>query len=569
MKKNVLALSMSAAILSFGFAGAAYAITDTPNGGTGDGLSFNEGGIGHMLLVPYFTAQDKNATLLNVVNTDTNGKIVKVRFRSAANSDDLYDFLVFMSPGDVWTASVNQNADGLAALTTTDSSCTKPAKSVINATPFKTIRLDQSLTAAQKANGAREGYVEMFVVADVPKSYTGMPDSIKADGTAGADGINDLYNVTKHSAAGTTLCAGGVWSAIDDNKSSAEYRALGMANPTTGLMGSWTIINLDGAAAWAGNASAIEARSGTVPSKGNLLYWPQVATALTANVTNYTVDPLFYKSVGQDSDGNAFEASVAISPTWVDMPDMSTPYYSTGFVSATATLDGITPGRQAAELTKAISKTRVINEYSALASIGAETDWVFSMPTRRYSVALDYASIGKARTATATDTGKRFSIIGVDDKLAFYDGVAPQLWFRFDNTDVQTLNGYRQICASGIGYTPWNREESFKADQTEIIVSPVEAKPGISFCGEVSLISFNGDANVPTYALKGAVTQKNMDVGFDEGWMVLNITNIGTNTLKQVLGYPVLGGSFTTAAAEGSKFGGNWDHKFVNAPVNK
>ncbi len=547
MKKNVLALSMSAAILSFGFAGAAYAITDLPNGGTGQQLVANPNGVGQMLLVPYFTAQDKNATLLNLVNTDTvNGKIVKVRFRGAANSDDLYDFLVFMSPGDVWSANVSKNSAGLAALTTADNSCTKPAKSVINGA-FKTSRLDSSLSAELKAGGTREGYVEMFAVADVPKSATGRPDNISADGSAEADGINDLYNIIKHNSSGTALCAGSTWSAIDKNLTSAEYRALGMANPTTGLTASWTIINVDGAAAWAANATAIHSASFDGTSQaGNLVYWPQVGTSVSEEIRNYTTDPLFYASTGIDSTGTQFTASKAVTATWVDLPDMSTPYFAPGAVYNSNT--GNPPASQAFNLTRSIAATDVMNEFLTDVNVQGSTDWVFTMPTRRYLVALDYASIGKTLSVTTTDTGKRF---------------APQLynfWFSHSNTSVQTLNGYREICVSGIEYTPYNREEGKITSSAEVVVSPAEPQPGLSFCGEAAVLSFNNGGAATTATLKANVAAKDIDVTYTAGWMQLEMKNSG-------LGLPVLGGSFTRAAAGSSLFGGNWDHRFVPSVI--
>ena len=106
MKKNVLALSIAAMIGGLGFAGAASAaVIDgsatgaydgslmTPSDATG--LQFSEGGVGHQLLVPYYTVQDGNMTVIHLVNTDTNnGKAVKVRFRftsdSSINDDGWY-----------------------------------------------------------------------------------------------------------------------------------------------------------------------------------------------------------------------------------------------------------------------------------------------------------------------------------------------------------------------------------------------------------------------------------------------------------------------------------------------
>ena len=99
MKKNVLALSIAAMV--GGFAGVASAQT-FPNSGmvapTATTLERSEGGAGHILVVPYFTSQNDNMSVFHVVNTDTvNGKALKVRFRGAANSDDILDFTVFLS----------------------------------------------------------------------------------------------------------------------------------------------------------------------------------------------------------------------------------------------------------------------------------------------------------------------------------------------------------------------------------------------------------------------------------------------------------------------------------------
>lgn len=154
MKKNVMALSIAAMIGGLGFVGTASAdllsgtgtatnaekpvntdglrvlgtASSTMSMTTATNLTLSEGGVGHMLLVPYYSAQNNNMTVLHVVNTDSvNGKAVKVRFRGAANSDDVMDFQVFMSPGDVWTAAVTAGVDGIAQVQTADNTCTVPS----------------------------------------------------------------------------------------------------------------------------------------------------------------------------------------------------------------------------------------------------------------------------------------------------------------------------------------------------------------------------------------------------------------------------------------------------------
>src|SRR5690606_21106346 len=83
MKKNVLALSIAAMIGGVGFMGAASAgnvidNTVAPAANPADTLSVTSDGVGHILLVPYFSTQNGNVSLLNITNTDQkNGKAVK------------------------------------------------------------------------------------------------------------------------------------------------------------------------------------------------------------------------------------------------------------------------------------------------------------------------------------------------------------------------------------------------------------------------------------------------------------------------------------------------------------
>ena len=81
MRKNVLALSMEAMY--------ERAIFEQHDYGTG-----------RLWAVPYFF-EHQPQSVIRVVNEDTRTKgALKVRFRGAANSDDILDFTVFLSPGN-------------------------------------------------------------------------------------------------------------------------------------------------------------------------------------------------------------------------------------------------------------------------------------------------------------------------------------------------------------------------------------------------------------------------------------------------------------------------------------
>jgi hypothetical protein len=207
MRKNLIAMSVATLVAGLGMAGGAAANVLLDNGAatiSPSNATFQEvrpGGIGHQLIVPYFNTQEGNATLFNIVNTDgVNGKAVKVRFRGASNSDDLFDFQVYMSPNDMWTATVTQTAAGLSVLTTSDTSCTIP--SILSGQSFVTARLPAGFTDQQKATQTREGYIEIFNMADVPPL---LPSTATGAATATA---NPLFTSTKHPANGRPTCAG-------------------------------------------------------------------------------------------------------------------------------------------------------------------------------------------------------------------------------------------------------------------------------------------------------------------------------------------------------------------------
>ena len=547
MKKNVLALSIAVGLL--GLAGGAHAVTDPGIAAVaGSKLTNNVDGIGHILLVPYFTSQAANSTLINIVNTDTvNAKAVKVRFRGAANSDDIFDFQVFLSPADVWAASISRGADGRSILTTADSSCTKPNKATLNSTPFVTARLDSALTGDALAAQTREGYVEILNMADITPTVGGV--------------TNSLFTAVKHVANGVPPCdTAAAFTALDvtTDKATAAWNTAGLQAPTTGLMANWTIINTVGASSWSGTADTVEARDTitNLPVAGNMVYWPQTSTpvvALTAN--SYTADPLI-RTDGQTPAGGATTAASApaFSAGFYDFPDLSTPY-----TAAAGVPGAFAPLRQALSQTQAIAAVSVTNEYLTTTTIAATTDWTFSMPTRRYSVAMNYAAL------TAGTEGRRFSEL-VDDGAT---NTLTTGFFTAGNTVVSN----RQICVTGITQIVYDREENSPTSSVGVVVSP--SSPGVptSFCGEASVLSFNNGAPTAagTGSLRATVATKDITVPYADGWMAMTtpaasgVAGVvpGGGAAVTPRGLPLLGQAFVRAVGGtgGQTFGASWGHR--------
>ena len=544
MKKNVLALSIAAMIGGLGFAGAASAVVINGTGavptaavlGATDATAFEltNGGVGHNLIVPYFTAQDGNMTVLHLTNTDVkNGKAVKVRFRGAANSDDILDFQVLLSPGDVWTGAVTAGADGVAQLTTADGTCTVPALSKGVPQSFDTRRLQSSLSAADKAAGTREGYVEIFNMADIPDA---------AVYGAATNAKSALFTAIKH-VGGVAPCTASVidTALLETNYTEATAAAAGFATPTTGLMGDWYIINVAKTTTFSGGATALTAVSAPgVAGRGNFVLFPQLSASVGAPDA-YTADPALRTvaanaSTTKDAAGlvGALPAGYTlpvVEAAYYDLPDLSTPY----LVPANTPITALGAATQAELLTKQLSVKSITNQYANDASITAKTDWVFSMPTRRYSVAMDYRATTPVRVFTP-------GIVNGNNAF-FYTG----------NTAVDA----GKICVNSDGQSFFDREETTKSSGAVFSPGSVDKT---RFCGETSVLSF---ADAGTSVLGATVARQ--DTGssaYVNGWSVISTKNGGA-------GLPILGSSFIkltnpqASAGMSGTYGITWPHRFT------
>ena len=535
MKKNLLALSIAAMVGGLsGVANAQAVVTDTTGGVITDvngkvrvassavqfgallpaanpavRLDATHGGTGHILFVPYFTTQGSHMTLLNLVNTDTNnGKAVKLRFRGAANSDDLFDITVFLSPGDVWAANVSANGE-LSALSTSDTSCTLPSAAQIKETfgKFSTNRVLNNAAAE-----TREGYVEILNMADIP--FNAAP--------------NSLYAAIKH----TTV--NGVWKApctqglmdaqaqaLVNDLSANNPQARGYSWPTGGLMANWTIVDVGTKASFSGEAVALTAvGAANTPGAANLVFSPQTGDAV-ANAAALTADPLLKTGV--------------VRAASYDFPDLSTPYTANVTVAA-ITLNN--PEQQANALAGVLATQSISNEYVTDPSVSFATDWVFSMPTRRYAVALNY------ETKTIVGHGANgylgtipTNTVNVADASRFFNAAI--------GGNVSLNREKTRICVDSANLLAFDREEN---SRTSFVISPSDT---LKFCGETSVLTFNGKPSV----LGGQLALTSVDTKFVDGWMRIATPGLGN-------GLPVMG--FAAAKAigpDGGNFGGTWMHR--------
>lgn len=581
MKKSVMAVGV-AALLGMSAAHAVVAFEDQA-AFTGRADKAGEmglvqaGGIGHVLFTPYYSTVNGNTTLISLVNTDaTMGKAVKVRFRGAANSDDVLDFTVLLSPGDVWTASIQPSLTGNARITTPDSSCVLPDQIGEDGVDFRTYRLDQKLSEAAQALHTREGYIEFLNMADIS------PWKGRASGAGAADAVpstkSTVYSNIKH-VNNVAPCNADVASWLVSADALPTPEDYGILPPTGGLFGNWAVFNNENITSYGGGHYASAAVKGTLGA-GNaarLIFAPQSESP--AGVVE-SADPLLNTDAlwgaSQTYRGaavvNGTAVGTALIPAlWLDLPDLSTPY-------TVADVDGaaFSPKKRAYDLSLALSATKVMNEFVATpesASVPFRTDWVFSQPTRRYQVAMAYSQDG---------SGERN--IPVNAQPAAGYGVNYFFGAVNDATNVIAGNmtlGTRSIGGVSTGdflctkskITGSNREEaSFSAVGS---FSPAPVVGATFFCGETATLSFNSDtsrvlhavlANQPVAVRVGAGGASTVQAG----WATLELTPATSTTTggaavaHAAKGLPVIGyaaTSFSNGATNGN-FGDAIEHRY-------
>ena len=194
--------------------------------GTAEAVYLNPNGLGQVLVYPYYTVNARSGsnynTYISLVNTTSQAKALRVRFREGKTSAEVLDFNLFLSPNDMWTGAVIPGGTDAASpgrLITTDVSCTNP---IIPSTgiDFRNYGYLASAAPAEALPGTgldrtREGYVEIFEMAIL-------------SGTSAA-------NAT-HTAAGTPANCAALRGAV---------ATLTINNPTGGLAGTGTLINVN------------------------------------------------------------------------------------------------------------------------------------------------------------------------------------------------------------------------------------------------------------------------------------------------------------------------------------
>lgn len=232
LKKMMLSGVAALSILSTGALAANNANgTKIATDGTGDYLVFPV----------YFATTSGWKTNLRVVNTNPARAIVaKVVIREYKTSAEKLDFPIYLTPGDVWEATLETDTNGNVVLKCNDDSM------VINGKPANIAPVTKPLYAPVGLENNNIGYVEIFGIGEIDPSNVpdldGDGNTWKGVGTP--EDKEDLYLYYKQTLNGNTN-PNGDWSGVDSSSlygqevlfGKNQYGSLAMTIPATALEG--------------------------------------------------------------------------------------------------------------------------------------------------------------------------------------------------------------------------------------------------------------------------------------------------------------------------------------------
>ena len=540
-RKNLTAAVLAGLAGAAGIAGSAQAVNVNPDG------------LGQVLLYPYYTSNNGNSTIISVVNTTDQAKAVKVRFLEGQNSREVLDFNLYLSPWDVWVGAVADGGDlgvaeqaGVPHLVVADSSCTVPylyetASTAPGVQEFLTLALSDggSMDIARTS----EGHVEVIEMGDllyitpgenygtgggvagVGEAVTHVPTAlVDENGDPVVDENGDPVTAPRPADCGlltelwtdnTNPGAAGQW--IIDWRNSANFGATGderfgytdITTGSGGLFGGGAIVDIANGTMYSYDAKALNGffENGTDGTPADYAALHARPGLETPNLNSGNVFNGFaFTDNGQVLDSGAFTDSVdAVS--YVFMHD------------------------------------QIMNEYTTEDSVGAETEWVITFPT-------------KARYVNEPDLFDA-AYNDVPGNTAIFD--PPWAGDNDLETPVEPRNpAYRPFVSlwDGSGAcepvsldTVWDREETpiIGPDEPEGEPIPPVVSPSIpeeftgqptlpfSLCYESTIIRFGGyegDSDDPPAEYAGPteilgssnVVNFNNDLaGFESGWARINL----------------------------------------------
>lgn len=417
-------------------------------------VNLNHRGLGEVLLFPYYTTNGKYDTYINLVNTRDETKAVKIRFREAMNGAVVLEMNLYLAPRDHWSAVIYPNPEGPGVqLRSADRSCTLPL-AIQRGEPVQLSNQNYVGDSNSGFERTQEGFVEVIEMAVLEPGSLDWPDKIK-------------YRLTGNRRNCETLATawepGGIWNGAP---------ADGAFSGTGGLYGYGVLIDVEEGTEAAYNAVAIE---NFTTSGGSLMH-----TAPDSPLPNLNSGDTQYQILNEGYlAGTAFSGIDAVSAI--------------------------------------LMMARINNDYVLEPSIGANTDWVITFPTKH-----EYVN-GETARAPFTST-----------------------WNRAESMACESFS---------VIYRDRERQRPLVPPNPPMLPAP----PLLELCAQANVLSFNGSSSGS--GVLEADYNRNaflffLDYGFDNGWAEISFDSTFPRKLTAA---PL---TFTGLPAVGFAL-----HKYVNGSV--
>ncbi len=340
----------------------------------------NDKGMGETLIFPLYSAESGNSTNVNIANTTSGTKAVKVRILEAQNSREVLDFNLYMSPQDHFSFAVLADAaDGGGMLKTNDNSCTVPAIPA-DGVKFRDFLYNPADSAeddtdTEDVNEAYDntsitrtavGYIEVIEMGQVD------PDAAPVLDTATENAINAAAAI-KHDSDGVPANCDllvDAWSTASDG-SAGQW----LSEATAGTVGTSEMLTAWDGGGLYGYASVVNVANGTSFGYDAIAIADHVGAGATGSAMHYEpgdIDPNFTDT--------AFDTSAIVN--------------NAGVATTVAFTGGGTYSAEVARV-QALNATmmalKVHNDYVTDPGLSATTDWVMTFPTKAFHVNGDEA----------------------------------------------------------------------------------------------------------------------------------------------------------------------------------
>jgi len=519
--------------------------------------------VGDALLVPFYSAANGNKTFLTVTNSDDSAKAVKVRFREGVGSRDVFDFTLYLSAYDVWSAVIFRAGDDTRVVTQ-DNSCTVPQVPNSANSPFKFS--DTRIPAeyiGNTANRLSEGHIEILEMAvmhdrgntDIRDAVThanGTPDDCDLVRTWTAEMAQKDFD--PHSPANSSVILGNEPVSVATSSAAQTiipgtgglYAHAAVFNPTDGTYFTYAGTALTG---W---------------TEDGIVWFPQNSTGL-AELSPYTTDLGLAWDEGVDDNGLV---------EYFDLPDLSTPSLAVAgpgsntintsyrfegdvVINEVDTRNAIITTTGGATLTTTLARLDGVDEESVVfpgamslpytvtnpLTTGGTGDVAVTLPIgshaaaakrnavttalTRHALANDYITSGGYETEWLVAFPSRYLHVSVPGDVDGDQSNEPDWVFAAPPFTVPEDAKTGEACEV-VGFAYWDREEGAETDPGSIDFSPGGSVPDkFQLCYEVNVMAFNQDAGAQTSVLKSTEIAKyvGLDSKYENGWAALDFVD--------------------------------------------